>query len=588
MIHAVHSFFRAQADCLLWHPQALQDNDSDAIRSNEYSTKLLEEIQWEVLNLWRDEYQKIIEAGKLMLQLVREKIGKGFEKKFFNSKALYSSEKWLHCRAARWIRTCKRIAHPERGRRKDEHISVVLMKAKIASSFVKFATSHLKADLKSACIDEELMKSLLNDCDIDGIFHYPKIGLRTSKNEIKCAEELCDNIYLQGISFKQCSRNEKNYKITHDLVINDTESDQNSMDSAVKEKTCDAKQTRPDMMKNLEANHATFAGGLLATGMLGWNGHLANIQTEQEWRDPRICCICQTCGDDDAGVENDCDNFELNDDDSSSVSVDLSNLPKSGRLLPVGGGFWVHTACALWSSEVWENQLGEIYELDKARSRGLKLKCFGCGRPGATLGCSKANCFFNYHYSCASICNGVLTNSKQMFCHKHTNHAKNVIHTKSIEQMRKLVIVSGMRKHDPNSEGNLCSRYGSLVVHTLGKIECNHDGFHDANYVTPVGYTATRIFWSCQTMKKRTLYVLKVDSSPLGKPIISITPADNANTSFQGQCMNDVFSLFINEVRNVNKKAFNNGDMFSYLPVRRELKAETSFNLNAAQVSEQI
>ncbi|CAN0553351.1 unnamed protein product, partial [Ectocarpus sp. 12 AP-2014] len=58
----------------------------------------------------------------------------------------------------------------------------------------------------------------------------------------------------------------------------------------------------------------------------GWG---KNVETELgRWQDVRACCLCKVTGDGD----------------------------KTGRLLPLDDGQWIHTLCGLWSREVYENQ----------------------------------------------------------------------------------------------------------------------------------------------------------------------------------------------------------------------------------------
>lgn len=127
---------------------------------------------------------------------------------------------------------------------------------------------------------------------------------------------------------------------------------------------------------------------IIAKPVLGWNDNIDSTDEENQWKDPRSCCLCHMCGDDDAGFP----------DGPPDVAPDgTPNIARVGRLLPVADGHWVHASCAMWSSEVWEAaSSGTVHAMEKARSRGAQLKCFGCGRQGATVGCFKVNCSHNY------------------------------------------------------------------------------------------------------------------------------------------------------------------------------------------------
>eukprot|EP00941_MAST-03F_sp_MAST-3F-sp1_P001321 g1321.t1 len=83
-----------------------------------------------------------------------------------------------------------------------------------------------------------------------------------------------------------------------------------------------------------------------------------------------------------------------------------------GRLLPLPMGkkdktenwkrhMWVHTNCALWSSEVVEGKTGALQSLSHALQRSRSLRCSLCHLSGATVGCNYKNCRQNFHYHCA-------------------------------------------------------------------------------------------------------------------------------------------------------------------------------------------
>ncbi|CAN0407583.1 unnamed protein product, partial [Ectocarpus sp. 12 AP-2014] len=61
---------------------------------------------------------------------------------------------------------------------------------------------------------------------------------------------------------------------------------------------------------------------------------------------------------------------------------------------------WVHRKCAEYSPEVEEVD-GELENVAKAIRRGASLKCFACGKKGATVGCFNGRCRTVYHVPCA-------------------------------------------------------------------------------------------------------------------------------------------------------------------------------------------
>eukprot|EP00793_Prasinoderma_coloniale_P006597 PRCOL_00001427-RA len=61
----------------------------------------------------------------------------------------------------------------------------------------------------------------------------------------------------------------------------------------------------------------------------------------------------------------------------------------------------VHKACAIWSPEVYEDDNGELKNIEKAVRRGRHLYCSYCGEKGATVGCRVEKCKCSYHVLCA-------------------------------------------------------------------------------------------------------------------------------------------------------------------------------------------
>lgn len=72
-----------------------------------------------------------------------------------------------------------------------------------------------------------------------------------------------------------------------------------------------------------------------------------------------------------------------------------------GRLIPcpeLNG--WVHVLCALWTSDVMENEHGMLVGSTKAIMRCRRIKCAHCNTVGASIGCCARNCKRVYHLRC--------------------------------------------------------------------------------------------------------------------------------------------------------------------------------------------
>jgi F/Y-rich N-terminus/PHD-like zinc-binding domain len=230
-----------------------------------------------------------------------------------------------------------------------------------------------------------------------------------------------------------------------------------------------------------------------------------------------------------------------------------------------------------------------VHAVEKARARGAQLKCFGCGFYGATVGCNKSNCPYNYHLPCARACGAVFTSSQHVFCATHRSSASDILLKDCSEHMKTLIVAPDRQKSvvdvvDHSAESFFCIRVGSLVVHALGKIESNVDGFHSENYITPNGFLSSRIYWSARIPRSRTVYILKIGRNTEGQPEFTIIPGDDPIAPVIGISVSQVYGSLMERVRKVNAKYVSQGDMLSKLPVVRRTRRKT-YGLNGPQVS---
>jgi hypothetical protein len=511
---------------------------TESISDAELYAKLMDEIDWQTRNLWKEEYLRVVRLGLRVYSLAVANASFG-DPRIVVQHALSADNlpKWMTQRALRFVFVVRRAKWTEEEPSSRTRIDVLAVSAKLASSFVKVYCAVLNVSIQ--VIDEEAGASseridmLLHEPHECGTVNLPVDQLRAAK--LADPAVLCIDS-LQGVDAEK----------------------QGCLVGAEKE-TCTQNEPEPPT---------------IASPLCGWKAGAAVVSAECVWKDPRECCLCRLCGDDEAGLE------YVGDPDSTPETARL------GRLLPMSDGLFVHTGCALWSSEVWEDSTdGLVHDMGKARSRGSQLKCFGCGRHGATVGCNKSNCLFNYHYPCAKACGAVFTSSQQVFCEQHKSSATTgVLDRENFEHMKALMIASGNDNDSPNAvETDVCSRIGSLVVHSTGQIDSKNDGFHSENYITPPGYVASRIFWSCVHPRKRTVYVLKVERSGSGEALFTILPGDDPSAKITGPSVAQVYNSLVEKVRKVNTKGYSHGNLLSKLPVIRKSRRKT-FGLNGPQV----
>jgi F/Y-rich N-terminus/PHD-like zinc-binding domain len=502
---------------------------------DELHQKLVEEIDWETRNQWRDEYNAIIRDA-IGIYCMAQTLG---DPRFVIQQVLqrmHQLPNWLGHRALRFAVLVKRKEWDTKGF-SHERADVVVITAKLAAAFIDIVCRTLGINKERDVSFSDRLADLVKAPGVNGDFSCPLDRIKRSRDMIAFDES--------GIVI----RIDGEGKATSDeLSPGRTKSTGQSSSSSYK----------------------------IASPLCGWSAEVRSPSGLTEWKDPRECSLCHLCGDDDAGLPDD---------------IPPKDLAGLGRLLPMSDGFWVHTSCALHSSEVWEApEDGLIHAVEKARSRGAQLKCFGCGGSGATVGCNKSNCPYNYHLPCARACGAVFTSNQQVFCASHRSSATDILLKESIEHMKALLVAPDKQKTatdkdlSDSAEADLCLRVGSLALHSLGTIEANVDGFHSENYITPPGYVSSRIYWSALHPRKRTVYILKIERSTEGQAEFSIIPGDGPTTKITAPSASQVYATLMERVRKVNSRHFSQGNMFSKLPVVRRTRRKT-YGLNGPQVS---
>lgn len=535
--------------------------------------------------MWKSEYLSLISDAKRMYTVAAKKLGPDLFGLFSACRQNPSIPPWMIMRAHRWV-------HHHRKREKKDpsnaDICAVVLHARMSAAFLSIALWFMdqKSRKKFRLKQPDRLRLLLVP-RLPGLLGTVAISpdpIKETKDlDIITADHLSTETYapiLDGCPPKATAKVDQERKRSSvELLSGDGKSEQN----------------------------AKIGFHPAARPLNGWDDDGYQASGRPKWRDPRRCAMCNLCGDDDAGrfkADNTCavvpssqallnksanierqssdtaDNVDGSGNRISKHSIPGPDLIAAGRLIPIGGGLWAHTACALWSSEVYESPVnGTIHAIEKARSRGAQLKCFGCGRNGATVGCQKSNCSFNYHFACAHACGAVFTANQQMLCKKHKNGANQLEADFCIEHMRPLR--SSNEGLTEASDSSLCHRVGNLVVHSLGRVEQEIDGFHSENYITPPGYVATRIFWSFQTVEKRTVYVLRVLRKG-SDPLFAIDASDAPDLPIRSKSMVDAYEALMDRVRHCNSETFARGDHFTQLPMER-LKETKAYGLNAPQ-----
>lgn len=513
-----------------------------------------DEMGWHAREMFRHEYQSICDDAKKLFETGK---ANGHYRQILSHERCSNSgvPKWKRNRAARWL-----ILLSNKHRRsaiKHTNIISLVLKAKLAASFLDIGCDYFGIEYTKLVKHHQRASSLLVPPNDAGEVDLPddSIMLEQIGDKIFNASERCIPSGVKDAQLKTPDADLVEGMAPKDVISSEFPSSSE--------------------IKYLRSRDLPTVSMPRPLGLKGWHER----ETTRRWTDTRTCCLCHTCGDDEAGLP-----ILSSASDMSSISQE-GKLGRTGRLLPISDGTWIHVSCALWSSEVFETENGVIHRVDKARQRGNKMKCFGCGRKGPTLGCSKSNCPVNFHFSCAVFCGAVMTSKQHMYCKAHREHASQLIlpEEASHEQMKSLRVDQKDYSLDSSKP---CLRIGSLVVHSLGMVEQHLGGFHSEHYITPPGYTATRIFWSFKRRLTRTLYLMKVERSSLGYPIFSIRDAEDPAAEIRGKSVEEAYSLLMQLVAKINFSLFAlQNDSKSVYPILR--LSHDTFGLNGPQVSEE-
>ncbi|KAM8974889.1 histone-lysine N-methyltransferase 2D [Pelodytes ibericus] len=196
------------------------------------------------------------------------------------------------------------------------------------------------------------------------------------------------------------------------------------------------------------------------------------------------------------------------------------------RLLNLDLDLWVHLNCALWSTEVYETQGGALINVEVALHRGLLTKCTLCQKTGATNSCNRLRCPNVYHFACAIRAKCMFFKDKTMLCPVHklkgpceqelscfTVFRRVYIERDEVSQIAS-IIQRGDRIH--------MFRVGGLVFHAIGQLLPHQiQDFHSVTALYPVGYEATRIYWSMRHSHRRCSYRCRVCDNN-GRPEFSV------------------------------------------------------------------
>ncbi|XP_077453292.1 histone-lysine N-methyltransferase 2D isoform X2 [Stigmatopora argus] len=224
------------------------------------------------------------------------------------------------------------------------------------------------------------------------------------------------------------------------------------------------------------------------------------LRPERLPRDKRKCCFCHEEGD--------------------------GATDGPARLLNIDVDLWVHLNCALWSTEVYETQGGALINVEVALRRGLRTMCACCQKTGATNSCNRLRCPNVYHFACAIRARCMFFKDKTMLCTQHKLKGPSEEELCSFAVLRRVYIERDEVKQIASilQRGDRVHlfRVGGLIFHAIGQLLPSQMAFfHSPTAIFPVGYEATRIYWSTRVPNKRCRYRCRV-SEDEGRPLFEV------------------------------------------------------------------
>ncbi|XP_054254744.1 histone-lysine N-methyltransferase 2D [Indicator indicator] len=282
------------------------------------------------------------------------------------------------------------------------------------------------------------------------------------------------------------------------------------------------------------------------------------LRPEKVPRDLRKCCFCHEEGD--------------------------GATDGPARLLNLDLDLWVHLNCALWSTEVYETQGGALINVEVALHRGLLTKCCLCQKTGATNSCNRIRCPSVYHFACAIRAKCMFFKDKTMLCPLHKLKGPCEQELSSFTVFRRVYIerdeVKQIASIIQRGERLHMFRVGGLVFHAIGQLLPHQMAdFHSVTALYPVGYEATRIYWSLRTNNRRCCYRCTIcDNNGRPEFVVQVIEQGLEDLVFSDSSPQAVWNRIIEPVAMMRKEA----DMLRLFP--EYLKGEELFGLTVHAV----
>ncbi|XP_068091998.1 histone-lysine N-methyltransferase 2C isoform X4 [Hyperolius riggenbachi] len=255
------------------------------------------------------------------------------------------------------------------------------------------------------------------------------------------------------------------------------------------------------------------------------------------------------------------------------------------RLLNLDLDLWVHLNCALWSTEVYETQAGALINVELALRRGLQMKCVFCHKMGATSGCHRLRCTNIYHFTCAIKAQCMFFKDKTMLCPMHKPKGVHEQELTYFAVFRRVYVqrdeVRQIASIVQRGERDHTFRVGSLIFQAIGQLLPQQmQDFHSATALFPVGYEASRLYWSMRYANRRCRYRCSIEEKD-GLPlfIIKVNEQGHEDMILTDSTPKGVWDKILEPVANCRKDS----EILRLFPIY--LKGEDLFGLTVSAVT---
>ncbi|CAH8514872.1 unnamed protein product [Schistosoma turkestanicum] len=201
----------------------------------------------------------------------------------------------------------------------------------------------------------------------------------------------------------------------------------------------------------------------------------------------------------------------------------------TSRLLNYNTDKWLHLNCILWCYETYETVSGSLMDVPCSSKKASETLCTHCKNLGAGLPCFDSDCQAVYHLPCAHQINCSFHPDRGMYCPLHRK-SSNIPQLASLAVERKVYIFRDEHSQVEkiiSDEDHLSStqnvkepklklRIGTLILHRIGQLlpeQLASGVFHTSNFIYPVGYWTSRIYWSFRHVGQRCRYDCRIEDA---------------------------------------------------------------------------